>query len=285
MHHPRWPHYDVACSLLLTIGLLLMGCGHAAAANDESEFVSLFNGRDLDGWQLRRADRQGYVVEDGLLVCPADGGGFLFSQRQYADFTLRFEFRLSEGANNGLAIRCPLVDRRPAYEGLELQILDNGGYPGKLKPTQYHGSLCGVAPAERGALRAVGQWNEQEVTCRERQIKVTLNRRLILDVNLDEITDPHTLQSHPGLQRASGHIGFLGHGSRVEFRHIRIKPLPHRTERLARELRRFPAPEAHQGVAVDVDHLYAITNRGIGKYEKRLHRFVSIVAVSTMAVV
>jgi len=221
---------------LALICLLLIGwcnaSGHDAAAEDETAFVSLFNGENLDGWQLRRADRKGYVVENGSLVCPADGGGFLFSQRQYADFILRFEFRLTTGANNGLAIRCPLLDQRPAYEGIELQILDNVGYPRKLKPTQFHGSLYDVAAAQRGALRPVGQWNAQEVTCDHRRIKVTLNEQVILDVNLDEITDPAVLDKHPGLQRTSGHIGFLGHGSRVEFRRIRIRTLPHRTQRM-----------------------------------------------------
>ncbi len=238
-------------------------------AADESGFSSIFNGRNLDGWQLRRADRRGYQVQEGILVCPQDGGGFLFSEEVFADFTLRFEFRLSRGANNGLAIRCPLVDRRPAYEGMELQILDNIGYPRKLKPTQYHGSLYGVAPAKRGALLPLGEWNAQEVTCLGQQIKVTLNGQVILDIDLDDFRSEEVVAAHPGLQRASGHIGFLGHGSRVEFRHIRIKRLEDSPRQPVREIRRFSAREAHQGVAIDGDHVYAVTNRGVGKYSKR----------------
>lgn len=45
--------------------------------------------------------------------------------------------------------------------------------------------------------------------------------------------------------------------------------------RLARELRRLSAPQAHQGVAVDADHVYAITNRAIGKYDKRTGKSVA----------
>lgn len=195
------------------------------ASGEEERYVSLFNGRDLDGWQLRRANRRGYVVEGGLLVCPEDGGGYLFTKGQYDDFRFRFEFRLSKGANNGVAIRSPLVDKRPAYEGIEIQILDNVGYPRKLRPTQYHGSIYDVVPAKRGALRPVGQWNEQEIICRGRRITVIVNEVVILDANLDDIQDSEVLQKHAGLARTGGHIGFLGHGSRVEFRRIRIRNL------------------------------------------------------------
>jgi hypothetical protein len=197
--------------------------GHRRILNDDDEYVSLFNGKNLDGWQLRRADRKGYVVEDGSLLCPADGGGFLFTDKEYADFSLRFEFRMAAGANNGVAIRCPLVDQRPAYEGMEIQILDNVGYPRELKPTQYHGSIYDVVPARRGALKPSGQWNEQEILCRNRRITIIVNEMAILATDLDQIKDADVLDKHPGLQRARGHIGFLGHGSRVEFRNIRIK--------------------------------------------------------------
>jgi hypothetical protein len=197
----------------------------AAPVGGEEGFVSLFNGKDLTGWQGRRLAKKGYVVENGCLVCPADGGGFLFSEKEYADFVLRLEFKLTERANNGVAIRSPLVNERPAYEGMEIQILDDPRYEGQLKPAQYHGSIYDVIPARRGALRPVGEWNREEIVARGRRIRVVLNGEPILDANLDEVKDAQLLREHPGLARSKGHIGFLGHGSRVEFRNIRIKEL------------------------------------------------------------
>jgi len=208
----------------LILLLLSNTVGHAAPDADAG-YEPLFNGRNLDGWVLRRANRKGYVVEDGLLVSPADGGGYLFTEDEYSDFSLRFEFRLSKGANNGVAIRSPLLDKRPAYDGIEIQILDNVGFPRKLRPTQYHGSIYDVVAAKRGALKPVGHWNDQEILCRGRRITVIVNDTVIVDADLDDITDAETVTKHPGLQRTSGHIGFLGHGSRVEFRNIRIKML------------------------------------------------------------
>ena len=217
--------------ILAPLSLLLLLLSHQptssalvlAAEADETGYVSLFNGKNLDGWQLRRADRKGYIVEDGLLVCPKDGGGFLFSEKEYGDFSLRFEFRLQKATNNGVAIRSPLVDQRPAYEGIEIQILDNVGYPKELRPTQYHGSVYDVVPARRGALKPVGEWNEQEIICRGSRIKVIVNGKVILDTDLAEITDPEVRKKHPGLSRTKGHIGFLGHNSPIDLRDIRVR--------------------------------------------------------------
>ncbi|MHC4398779.1 MAG: family 16 glycoside hydrolase [Planctomycetota bacterium] len=201
------------------------GAAGCQKGEEEAGFVSLLNGTNLDGWQLRRAERKGFVVEDGLLVCPAGSGGYLFTKKEYADFVLRFEFRMEEGANSGVAIRSPLVDRKPAYQGIEIQILDNPRFAGKLRPTQYHGSIYDVIPAKLGALKPVGQWNEQEIVCKGRQITVKVNGQIVVDANLDDVKDAAVLEEHPGLQSASGYIGFLGHGDRVEFRHVRIKNL------------------------------------------------------------
>jgi len=116
----------------------------------------------------------------------------------------------------------------PAYVAIELQILDNTAEIYKdLKPYQYHGSLYGVVPAKRGFLRPVGEWNIEEVTARGRQITVKLNGQVILDVDIDQAVKEGTMdgRDHPGLMREIGHIGFLGHGSVIEFRSIWIKEL------------------------------------------------------------
>ena len=196
---------------------------HRKILGKEQGYVSLFNGKNLDGWQLRRKHRNGYVVKNGLLTCPADGGGFLFTKKEYADFSLRFQFRLTKGANNGIAIRCPLLDKKPAYDGMEFQILDNAGYEKPLRDNQYHGSLYDVIAAKRGALKPAGEWNDEEILCQGTRITVIVNEMVILDTDLSKITDETILKKHPGLKRKQGHIGLLGHGAEVDFRSIRIR--------------------------------------------------------------
>lgn len=193
----------------------------------EPGFVSLFDGKTLNGWTLVGKHGPGYVVENGILVCPADGGGNLFTQKEYSNFVFRFEFRTEPAGNNGVGIRAPL-EGDAAYVGMEIQILDDQApeYQGKLRPAQYHGSIYDVIPARQGFLHPAGEWNQEEIRADGRRIRVTLNGTVILDANLDTVKDPAVLKKHPGLARTIGHIGFLGHGSRVEFRNIRINELP-----------------------------------------------------------
>ena len=134
---------------------------------------------------------------------------------------------LTPGANNGLGIRTPLKGDA-AYVGIELQILDNSSPRySQLKPYQYHGSIYGVVPAKRGYLRPVGEWNFQEVAVEGQRIRVSLNGITIVDADIEAASREGTVDGrpHPGLKNKKGHIGFLGHGSKVEFRNIRIKRL------------------------------------------------------------
>jgi hypothetical protein len=140
---------------------------------------------------------------------------------------LRFEFKMEPGGNNGIGIRAPLAGDI-AYSGMEIQVLDHDHerYKGKLKPTQRHGSIYDVFPAEGEALKPAGQWNKEEIVAAGRKIKVTLNGKVLVNADLDTVKDPEKLKKHPGLLRTTGRIGFLGHGTRVEFRNIQIKELP-----------------------------------------------------------
>lgn len=207
----------IASVLLLAIGIPALG---------EEGFEPLFDGSTLDGWVLLGQHGDGYVPKDGKLICPRGSGGNLLSSAEYADFVLRFEFKLESGSNNGLCIRCPIAWRNLAYDGNELQIIDNSAERYRdIKPWQKHGSLYHVAPAKTGALRPVGEWNSQEVTMHGSRVRVVLNGTEILNFDTATVTDRGLLARHPGLQRKSGHVGFLGHNEPVEFRNIRIKRL------------------------------------------------------------
>jgi len=193
----------------------------------DAGYASLFDGKTLKGW---KGSLNGFAVEEGNLVCVAGGKGNLLTEKTYSDFDIKFEFKLTAGANNGLGIRSPEVAEGNLHlEGIELQILDDSAEKYQtLKPYQYHGSVYGVVAAKKGSLEPVGEWNRQQVTVRGRHIKVVVNDTTIVDADLDAAAAGGTLdgQPHPGLTRASGYIGLLGHGDRVEFRRLQIKTLP-----------------------------------------------------------
>jgi hypothetical protein len=212
-------------SLIVLTGLIVSTVAFAAG-DVEPGFTSLFDGKTLNGWKLLAKSGEGYLVQGGMIVCPPKGGGNLFYDKEFSDFVLRFEFQLEDGSNNGLAIRAPMQEGNIAYDGIELQIIDDSSerYK-KIEPWQKHGSLYHVFPAKEGALKKVGEWNEQEVTVKGTTVKVVLNGKTILDVDKATVKGPEILKKHPGLMRPSGYIGFLGHNEPIKFRRIRIKEL------------------------------------------------------------
>jgi hypothetical protein len=192
----------------------------------EADFTALFDGSSLFNWTGNTTDY--FPMNGELVIDPLRGGkGNLYTKKEYGDFHLKFDFQLTPGANNGLGIRAPL-EGDAAYVGMELQILDNTApIYAKLQPYQYHGSVYGIIPAKQGFLKPVGEWNEEEVIAQGNKIKVILNGEVILDGDIALATKEGTAdhKEHPGLLNKTGHIGFLGHGSPLKFRNLRIKEL------------------------------------------------------------
>ena len=199
----------------------------ASLRGDDAEqgFVSVFNGKDLNGWE---GPVENYEVVDGAIQCKAGSGGVLHTTEEYADFIVRLEFKVPEGGNNGLAIRYP-GKGNPAYDAMcELQVLDNNAEKyANLDLRQFHGGAYGMAAAHRGYLRPTGQWNYQEVTVKGSTVKVELNGTVILDTDLSKVNMMKVMANspHPGKDLKKGHFGFAGHNDPVAFRNIAIKKL------------------------------------------------------------
>ncbi len=215
----------MAVRLTLSAALALSFLASRSIAAPEDGFTQLFDGKTLDGWQHASKSGGGYIVDNGELTCSAGGGGNLYTTKEYSDFVFRFEFKLPPGGNNGVGLRAPLHGDA-AYLGMESQILDDtAAQYANLKPAQYHGSIYMVAAGKRGYAKPIGEWNSEEIRAVGRRIQIRLNGTLIVDADLNKVTDPETLASHPGILRPSGYIGFLGHGDAVRFRNIRIRDL------------------------------------------------------------
>jgi hypothetical protein len=228
---------QLMCAGLALLPSSLRGAQTAA----EKGFTTLFNGKDLTGWVygtrkngVENKSGEGYQVENGVFYSTKEDGGNLYTAKEYADFIFRFDFKLTGNANNGIGIRAPL-EGDAAYVGMEIQMLDDGGSQyTNLRPYQYHGSIYGMVAPKRGFQKPVGEWNSEEITAAGRQITIKLNGTTIVDANLDDIKDEEMLKTHRdmskpegsrGIANTKGHIGFLGHGARVEFRNIRIREL------------------------------------------------------------
>ena len=200
-----------------------------SAQEQKEGFKVLFDGTNMYEWTGNLVD---YTLKDGCIeVNPETSfGGNLYTVKEYGNFIFRFDFQLSPGGNNGVGIRTPM-EGDAAYVGMEIQILDCEHEIYKdITPLQHHGSVYGIIPAmadHHSAFRPAGEWNSEEIMADGDHIRVTVNGQVILDGNIREATVNGTAdhKEHPGLFNKTGHIGFLGHGSPLKFRNIRIKEL------------------------------------------------------------
>lgn len=190
-----------------------------------------------EGWQVRRwndvakpADEGAeWVVKDGILH-GSERGTWLFSDREYDDFELEFEFKLGELGNSGCALRAPGYGD-PAFDGLELQMADL-----RYNPEAKHSELTGGiyrAIAPRRQVYKPTEWNRYEVRLKGPRLRVTLNGELIHDLDLDDYGE--TVKRHDGSDAPPikdrprrGHIGFQElsrGGGHVQIRNAQIKVL------------------------------------------------------------
>jgi hypothetical protein len=212
-------------SLLVVVLFALPAVGQSPAEKAEG-FLPLFNGTDFKGWKEYAAKEKVWTVQDGMVVCQGRGGGWLGTERDYGDFELRLEYRLTPGGNSGIYIRAPETGHISRV-GMEIQILDDN-HPryGKLDFYQYTGSIYHVVAPNQRAGKPAGEWNAMTIRARGREVVVILNGKKIIDADLERWRqDAAVAKEHPGLARTTGRIGLQSHTDRVEFRNIRIKEL------------------------------------------------------------
>ena len=211
---------STAVSMVLAISMVVVlgSCGQLQLRSQQDLLA-----KGLADWQPIGAKKESWKFENGILYTEGGGGGWLSTTRQYDNFKLELEFRVPPGGNSGVFLRAP-HEGNPAYAGMEIQILDDyAARHTKLRPEQYTGSIYDVqAPAKRVSKKA-GQWQKMVIVCDGPKLQVILNGTKIIDTNLNNY--PDKIAKHPGLKRTKGYIGLQNHGSRLDFRNIKITEL------------------------------------------------------------
>ena len=210
--------------------IFLSGC---STKFDSGSFEPLFSGeKDLSKNWI--GNLKGHEVVDGAIVTKKKSGN-LYTKKQYQDYIFKFEFKLPKGGNNGVGLRALSPDeddsgQSVAYSSVEVQILDDT-HPAyeKLKEWQFNGSAYGLAAAQKGHLKPLGEWNQKEIYLKGNHLIVRLNEVVILDTNLSETKSndsPYNSRKlGAGRNRGAGHIAFCGHGEGIAFRNIRVAEL------------------------------------------------------------
>jgi len=220
-------------SLLLLAALVQFGSlAHAqevllSAAEKQEGFELLFNGKDLSGWKNNNGKPIKTAVEDGAIQTYKCGGYVLMHERQFEDFILRCDVKLSAPkTNSGIFIRLS-NPKNPVQNGFEIQVMGGSG-------TGRHdfGAIYDLVAPSKNMGRPIGEWNSVEITCRGAKMSVRVNGEKVSEIDLDAYTEAkkrpdgskHKFGDIRNLPRR-GHLGFQDHGSKVWYKNVRIKDL------------------------------------------------------------
>ncbi len=196
----------------IRLALALVALGFAAsyiapkAASQEAGWISLFDGKALDGWD--QVGESNWRVEDGAIVVDKMAGkdaGYLVSKKPYKNFTVRVEFMSSDDANSGIYFRCldpKKITDRTCYEA---NIFDQ-----RQDPSYGTGAITRYIEVNP-MPKAAGKWNTYEVTAKGRDITVVLNGQTTATLRNGMFDEgPVALQHGAGA---------------IKFRKVEIKPL------------------------------------------------------------
>ena len=209
-----------------------------AAAPEGEGVVHLFQEKGVPkGWVVRAwddiakpapDDPKWQVDQDGLLQGSEPRGTWLMSEKEYGDFELTLEFKIPERGNSGVALRAPLRGD-PAFDGMELQIVDPRYYDNQGDADQLTGSLYKALAPKVQAFKPEA-WNTYVITLQGSHVKVILNDQVVQDVDLD--TQTRELERGKPLKDGprKGHIGFQelsrgGANAHVQIRNVTLKEL------------------------------------------------------------
>jgi hypothetical protein len=233
MRHPLFR----SLLLALTLGAVLSPAPTVSAEGEG--WVSLFNGKDLDGW-VQRGGKAKYSVEGGQIVgraVPNTANSFLCTKKDYGDFLLELEFKVDADLNSGVQIRSHCFDRDTTFEA--------GGKQRTIKAGRVHGYQVEIDPdVKRGRLWTGGiyeegrrgwlqdlknneaarkafkpnEWNKLRVECQGDHIRTWLN-----GVPAADLRDATARSGFIALQVHA--VGQKTEPLEVRFRNLRIKEL------------------------------------------------------------
>jgi hypothetical protein len=175
------------------------------AAIPDDGWVALFDGKSLDGWEVKNGTAT-YAVEDGCIVGKTTEGSpnsFLCTKKDYGDFELKFEVKVDDALNSGVQIRSASKPdyRNGVVHGPQVEISVDGNAGFIFGESTKFGWLSENRTDEKArAAFKKGEWNAYRVLARGKSIKTWIN-----DVPVADLVDEKT-------EMPSGFIGLQVHG-------------------------------------------------------------------------
>ena len=211
------------------------------AAPKADGWITLFDGSNMDAWQKPAADK--WEVKDGVLA-RKKGSGNIWTKEKFGDFILDLEFKATKGGkdpatgkktpstNSGVFLRSPEGEKNWLHGSIEIQV--SSSYGPNRKPGKHDaGSVYDIQAPSVAAEKPVGEWNRMVITFKGNLLKIVMNGKTIIDINLDKWTEAHKnpdgsknkfRTAYKDMAKV-GHLGLQDHGQPVWYRNIKVKRL------------------------------------------------------------
>lgn len=210
------------------------------AASDD-EWIYLFDGEDASGWRSFNGEGlpDGWVVKDGTLMSLGKGGDIggdiVYSDKEFGNFELSLEWKLSEGGNSGVFYHVQEGEEyaAPYYNAPEYQIIDDLKFPEPLEEWQQLGADYAMytADKEKKIVKPAGEWNTSRIVFTEDNAEYWLNGEMVIQFDpwseeWEKLKTEGKWKDYPEYgSYKTGLIGLQDHGSEIWFKNIKIKEL------------------------------------------------------------
>jgi hypothetical protein len=216
---------------LLVVVTALIALPPEPEGEKDNGWVKLFNGKDLSGWTVfldpkKEADRtKVFTVQDGILVCEGAPFGYLITDKEYENYILKVQWRWGKkvhgrGRNSGVFVHVVGPDKiwpkaveaqLMADHAGEFWLVDNF----KLKVDAKRQDAKNARHYYRmkdHVEKAIGEWNQYEITCKGDSIRVEINGQLVNEGTEAELS--------------KGRILLQSEGAEIHFKDVVLKQLP-----------------------------------------------------------
>jgi hypothetical protein len=215
--------------------------GTSDTASARGEWISLFDGQSFAGWHgfNKGTDSiKNWAIEDSSLVCLGAAkdahGGDIVTDRQFSNFELVWDWKVTKGANSGVMYHV-VEDKKyqaPYETGPEYQVIDDIDFPEKLEDWQQAGADYAIMAAnDKKKVNKVGDWNTSKIIYNNGHVEHWLNGEKVLEFDRNSDTWKNMRatgkwKDYPDYAKAtSGAIALQDHGNKVYFKNIKIREL------------------------------------------------------------
>ena len=186
----------------------------ATMASATAQKTSLFNGSDLEGWNIHGTEK--WYVSAGVLICesgPEEKYGYLSTDKFYDDFILTLEFKQEANGNSGVFFRSTLEGTK--ISGWQVEVAPPNHDTGGIYESYGRGWLIKPDAKKDKALK-MGEWNKMKIRVVGEKVTTWLNGKKMVCLSDEKIgagKGAIALQIHDG------------GGIKVMWRNINIKTL------------------------------------------------------------